>query len=113
MNTTQNQPQVQDRRVDKTGQALLTSRSLFLLIRMAISDAVESGWGTDLRNFKISFGVNDLDLEPLVNAGWIGERLSRPSTAGGKQAKNIFITDSGNDAVRELLAKLKLEVPNS
>ena len=97
------------RRVDKTGQSLLTSRSLFLLIRLAIGDAEVCGWGTDLRNFKISFSINDLDLEPLVNAGWIGERLSRPSTVGGKTAKSIYITDAGNDVVRGLLAWLKLE----
>jgi hypothetical protein len=97
------------RRVDKTGQSLLSSRSLFLLIRLAIGDAESCGWGTDLRNFKISFGINDLDLEPLVQAGWIGERVSRPSSTGGKTNKSIFITDTGNDVVRGLLSWLKLQ----
>lgn len=100
---------VRDRRVDKTVEPLLTSRSVFLLIRLAIGNAEVCGWGTDLRNFKISFEINELDLEPLVKAGWVGERLSRPSSVGGKQAKSIYITDAGNDVVRGLLAWLKLE----
>lgn len=105
-----NAPALLGRRVDKTGQGLLSSRSLFLLIRLAVGDAEAVGWGTDLKAFKLSYEVNEQDLEPLVKAGWVGERESRPA-ANGKRAKSVFITDTGNEMVRGLVdwAKFKAE----
>lgn len=102
-------PEVRERRVDKTGQELLTSRSLFLLIRLAVGDAEECGWGTDLKSFKLVYGVNEQDLEPLVKAGWVGERESRPRSAGGKRSKSIYITDTGNEMVRGLVDWMKFK----
>ena len=101
-------PALLDRRVDKTGQGLLTSRSLFLLIRLAVGNAEAVGWGTDLKAFKLSYEVNEQDLEPLVTAGWVGERVSRPG-ANGKCAKSIFITDTGNEMVRGLVEWMKFK----
>lgn len=101
-------PVIRERRVDKTGQELLTSRSLFLLVRLAVGDAEVCGWNTDLKNFKLVYHINEQDLAPLVKAGWVGERLARPG-ADGRQAKSIFITDAGNEMVRGLVDWMKFK----
>jgi hypothetical protein len=79
---------------------------LFLLIRLAVGNAEASGWGTDLKNFKLVYGVSEKDLTPMVKAGWVGERLSRPG-AGGRQTKSVYITDAGNEMVRGLVEWMK------
>lgn len=91
------------RRVDREGQARMSSRSLLLLVRMAVGDGKDLGWNTTLKSFKIVFGISERDLQPLVVAGWVGERVAR---TGGKV---IWITDEGNALVRGLVEWMEFQ----
>lgn len=88
--------------VRSQSQGLMTSRSLLLLTRLAVGDALEVGWNSALKSFKLSYGICENDLEPLLKAGWVDQRPGR----GGKV---IWITDEGNAVVRGLVDWLKFK----
>lgn len=88
--------EVRDRRVDKTGSERLSSGSLMLLLKLALSDGAECSWSAQLKTFKLLHNISEPDLKPLVSAGWVGQR------GGRKGGTTIWITDAGNALARKL-----------
>lgn len=95
--------EIKDRRVDKTGNEMLSSASMMLLLKLALSDGSEVSWSAQLKNFKLLHNISDVDLRPLVQAGWVGQR------GGRNGGTTIWITDAGNGLVRSLLVWAKGE----
>ncbi len=90
-----------NQRRDRTGAAMLSSRSVLLLMRLAVTDS-ECTWGTMLKVFRQTFGITDEDLVPLVEAGWVARR-------GAHGAVKVSMTDRGNEVVRGLIAWMGLQ----
>lgn len=93
-------------RVDHSGAARMSTGSVALLVKLACGSGKWTSWKM-LAPFLAGSHVNDLDLQPLLEKGWVESR------AGSTGPLVIRITDEGNATVRSLvswLAMLEKEV---